>query len=354
MSRAALLPTVGDPFILSYWLSFYEKVWKDEVDQLYVRLSHFPWIPNVVMDYTRDLLNRTTRCTWSEAEMENHGPALTHLVNQCQQDLVVFVEEDSFTWKPGHFDAQFKLIESRTTDLVGSPRLSCSQPIWDATEAKYGKLENQPYGDPGPNWWPNGFFIRKADLLRTDMDFANHHWPIGERIAELNLEATNATGMLVGDTMVWMSIQLRALGLRNIDIPQYHSWPLDLELHDEGPKHLWDGVCPWVHVGSLSTTVVGGADQCFFAEPTAFKAYVQHLRDYCDSEPHSAPSTRREFRRRFAWIRLILESAWQYTHAISEWRDRYAQNLSQIPAILGLDTEYMARLQAAWREVIPW
>ena len=40
-SRGALLPYPGDPYLLNYWLKFYDDIWGKEVDKLYIYLNSY-------------------------------------------------------------------------------------------------------------------------------------------------------------------------------------------------------------------------------------------------------------------------------------------------------------------------
>lgn len=342
MTRAALCPTLGDPFILIFWLSFYEKVWKDEVDRLYIDLNMPSWISKEVKDFNRKIASEVPKSIIiEEDEFELHGKALKRLVETCKEKLVVLIEDDGVIFKRGQLDKCFKLIEANKTDLVGSPRGSCSKIICESSAQRYN-LGGQPVYNDQPNWWPNFFFIRRSDLLRTDMHFWHKNWSAGERIEPLNLTAGED---ICGDTFVWTSIQMRALGLRDIVVPQYHSYPHDLQLQAER-RHLWDGNCPWVHIGSLSTTTA-----CrLFADSVTFAPYLKQLEMEANEYEWSYP----EYQRRFAWIRFIIESAakLQKTDLVKHIREQYEENLDNCISTLGMDIGYMNSLINAYRTLL--
>ena len=51
MSRAVLLPTPCDPFLIKYWLENFSRYYEDNIDKLYVHLNS-P-IEKEVIDYKR-------------------------------------------------------------------------------------------------------------------------------------------------------------------------------------------------------------------------------------------------------------------------------------------------------------
>lgn len=242
MGRAALLPTFsGDRDglsrnpIVGMWMRFYQR-WQHTVDQL-------------LIDFNDD----------------DHGLALARLVDKCEHEYIMFIEEDGIILKPEYVEQCFQWIESGEYDIVGSQRPSCNPEISEAAKQRWGLEYNPPGGrDPGPNFWPNFFFCKKSDLLKTDLNFSAGGWEPGEYIESLDytVSTPHAIG---GDTMVPMSLQLRALGLKIKYVNQYHSCPEDLEYAGSN-KHIWDGECPWFHMGSLSG---------FFNKPTTVQESLE-------------------------------------------------------------------------------
>lgn len=218
MSRSALLPLYGEMYHYSgLWMKFYER-WQHEVDHLYI--------------------NHNT---------SGHGQSLAKLVNEIDSEYLMFVEEDGIIFKPGIVDKCFKALESGQYDVIGSPRMSCSPKIAELAKNKWN-LNYEGEGDKGPNFWPNFFFVKRSILMQTDLNFANRAWQAGEQLLGETLIETVA-----GDTMVWMSLQLRTIVPKDriLEIPQYHSCPTDFEDYTNN-KNIWDGYCSWLHLGSAS------------------------------------------------------------------------------------------------------
>lgn len=226
--RAALLPIFSrsrdgiprEP-IIGMWLRQFDR-WQHTIDKLIIKYNE-----------------------------TNHGEALTCMINKLDRkyEYLLFVESDAIILDPTYVDKCFSLIESGEYDYIGSPRMSCHSQISEAARIKWG-LDYGGEGDKGPNFWPNFFFCKHTDLLKTDLNFGSRNWKPGEYIDILD-HTVQGNEIIGGDTFVWMSIQLRGLKLKYKEIPQYHSSPYDI-LHAEQGTNLWDGKCPWFHMGSLS------------------------------------------------------------------------------------------------------
>lgn len=254
MSRAALLPYPGDPFLLNYWLKFFDEVWGDEVDKLYIGFNS-P-IEEPVLDYIKALCASRPKIVLNiERDQRDHGPTIKALLDICTEDHIVLLEDDGFIFKKGVVNTYFSYIESGVIDIVGSKRGSCSQEISDAAIQRW-QIPYQGEGDHGCNFWPCFFFIKAHLLRQTDMNFSAKQWKQGEVIKGLGHVVTSES--VLGDTFVNTSLQLR--GMVPIDrikcVPQYHGHPSDIQHFKEG-KYLFDGFAPWTHVGSLSSGVGG-------------------------------------------------------------------------------------------------
>lgn len=176
-----------------------------------------------------------------------HGEALTKMVKESDADVVLFMEMDGLVYRPEIIETCFAAIESGQVDIVGSERMSCSPEIARIAKEKFG-LNYEGIGDHGPGFWPNFFFVRRDILMKTDLDFSPKTWKKGELLFGEEVQEDSA-----GDTMVWMSLQLRNLVPRNRIrlVPQYHSHPDDLKNYAEHTG-IFDGNGSWVHLGSIS------------------------------------------------------------------------------------------------------
>lgn len=232
----------------------------------------------------------------------DHGPCLTQMTLRATEDLVMFIEDDAVIFRPNMVTECFDRIEKGYADIVASGRGSSADSLIQAAKEKYG-LNYEGYGDKGPHFWPNFFFARRNDLLKTDMNFAAKVWQRGEFIKELDL--TVPEEQAAGDTFVWASIQLRAMGLKIYNVPQYHAHPNDFE-EKESNQNLWDGNCPWLHLGSVSSGIFGILRDDY-GKPLAHRTNPdlkgeEKLPDYIHSE-----GDKNEFERRVMWWQLAYE-----------------------------------------------
>ena len=219
-SRAAILPFPGDCFLLNYWLKFFDEVWGDEVDKLYIGFNS-P-IEETVLNYIKELCSSRPKIVLDiQIQQMDHGPTIDRLLDLCNEDYIMLIEDDGFIFKRGIVDLAFSKLESGEFDIVAGKRGSCSFEILKKAQEVYG-LDYEGEGDQGPNFWPNFFFCSKELLLKTDRNFSAKAWKRGERIESLGL--TIAEEIANGDTFVNTSLQLRRLvpSGRIAYLNQYH------------------------------------------------------------------------------------------------------------------------------------
>lgn len=252
MTKAVLLSAGGDPFIASLVLKLWKERWYDEIDKMYICYNNHAGVPlSASQEFISKAIEDPKVVLIYHKEGIGNGAPITEMAKICTEDLVMLLEDDGFIFESGAASKAFEQIESGSTDMVGSPRFSCGAEIGEAAKKKYN-LDYSGYGDVGPWFWPNFFFCKREDLLKTDLNFASFTFNPGDYCKELNytFKETNH-----GDTFVWACIQLRALGLRSQAIPQHHAGPFEIEDKIKGEQnwHLTQRSFPWIHGGSLSS-----------------------------------------------------------------------------------------------------
>lgn len=336
MSRAALLPMPGDPFILNHFVSNFENIWKDEVDKLYILLNMDVRMPQEIIDVSKSIIaNEDKIVPLFTHNMLFQGAALRYMLPEVKEDLIISIEDDTVIVKRGQIDKCFRKLETGEADVIGSPRLVCSKQIADACAKKWN-LDYSGYGDKGPTFWPNFFFCRKEDLLRTDLHFEPKGWEKGEYIRELDITAEE---VLSSDVFTWLCIQLRAMGLTFYDVPQYHSWTTDLEDLQNG-INLGDDNCPWIHIGSLTMT----------AEDLLM--FVHDPKDYTGT-PRSEME-KKEYERRYAWLLVFLEEAKNCKPELAWLKSKYVHNMNEFIKVFDLSVKHIDALQKVYRRFIRW
>lgn len=248
MTRAVLLSSCGDPFVLSTCVRLWQERWRDEITTFYINYNNHNQIPS---DVAGECISRLVQDPKVHLvyhpEGRGNGPPQVELLKLATEDLIMLLEDDFFLFTPGIVDGYFKKIESGETDLLGSPRYSVGE-VAEAAKKKYN-LDYSGLGDCGFGWWPTGLYCKRADLLKTDLDFGSKKYGKDEYFKELDhtFVEDNYT-----DTFTWTSVQLRYMALRHLDIPQYHADPYEIE-HKEKKEMNWvHGAPPYIHGGSLS------------------------------------------------------------------------------------------------------
>lgn len=247
-NRGVFLPLSGDPFVACLWLKFFKEVWQDEIDTLYVCYNSD--IDKNIADFVMKKFEHPKIKFTYLNHPAGASCALDTYFDQSKEETILLIEEDGFVYKKGLLDSLFKKIESGEYDAIGSPRMSCTPGISQATLTKYN-LDYSGVGDKGPNFWPNFFFVKRKDLERTDKFFGAKSWQKGEIIPGLDLKVEESE---TGDTFVWLSIQLRALGLKFLEVPQCHCYPLDLDDKLTNERLWLNPNYGWLHSGSLSAS----------------------------------------------------------------------------------------------------
>lgn len=347
-SRAAILPFPGDPFLLNYWLHFFDTVWGDEVDKLYVYLNS-P-IEKPVVDYIRSLCASRPKInfTYEDHQIE-HGDVINRTLDLVTEELVMLVEDDGFIFKKGMVDRCFGYLESGDYDIVGSKRGSCSIEILTRAKQLWG-LDYAGEGDQGCNFWPNFFFTKKSTLIATDRNFAARSWKKGEEIVALSRPGDPYLAQgdpAVGDTFVNTSLQLQAAfpQERIKYIPQYHGSPDDLE-HSSRSYNIFDGLAPWCHIGSLSSGVGG------ILQDGHGRALTRRLLDPDKGENYPIPNychteqEKWEFERRVQWWARFFDFYMQHpVTGMETFAGMYARAIAAIIHEYDLSTTRISRRQ---------
>lgn len=353
MSRAAFLPS-GDPVVLLHSLKYYEEIWHDEVDKLYV-IFNSPFNEEII-ETLRNVVEALPHAQFEYAPeiagggaSNPHGMSLTKLTKMATEDYIVFVEDDSIVFKKGMIDKYFKLIENGEFNMIGSPRMSCDARWAEVSKDKFN-LNYEGLGDKGPNFWPCFFFCKRSDLLKTDLWFKPRFFEPGEYIKPLDYTVQEGEKM-GGDTFVWGSIQMCEITENKVlEIPQYHSMPL-WETWYNSNQFIWDGNCYWMHFGSLSS----GMENVLLDE---FKTPLRNKYMNIDVQAQypvlMSEQEKQEYEHRFYWWKKAWEAAvLKLANPICmEFMSEYLQAIERGIVALRLDQDRINRLGLAYKEVI--
>ena len=329
-NRAAILPTPGDPFLLTYWYKMFNKVWRDEVDKLYIHVNG--QTDKEVLRYFRNLFEKDDKVVYIESiGMVDHGNAILKALDECKEKHVMLVEDDGFVFKSGKVKACFNKLEEDYA-IVGSKRGSCSQELLDKAQAKWN-LDYSGFGDSGCNFWPNFFFTSKQLLKLTDCNFNAVAWKAGDIIGGLN---QSAEADCVGDTFVNTSLQLRGLVPDNRIYyePQYHG-ATDDEDDYQAKTNIWSPDACWLHVGSLSSGYFGLLD----------------IEKDLPSGVFETTQEKMELERRIVFW-LIFSNAWENEELLKDQHNDYKEAIRQLVHCYDLDASRIARRKAQYKEVL--
>ena len=254
MSRSVFMSACGDPFITSLAIKLWQKYWHDEVDEFLICYNNNAQVPqNVASEFlSRTIFDKKVSIIYHPHGIGN-GIPITEMTQISRRSHVMLLEDDGFIFTPGKVDSAFVQIEHGHVDAIGSPRGSCGKEVENAMQKKYN-LDYSGYGDVGPNYWPNFFFCKREDLLKTDMNFASKAFNQGEYFKELDHTFVENN---FGDTFVWADIQMRYNGVRFGHVPQYHAMPSEIEDYEKKEANWRDGKPFWMHGGSLSAGLNG-------------------------------------------------------------------------------------------------
>lgn len=353
MKRIALLPTPADPFVLSLWLYFLPR-WMGAIDGLYVNINtDLP--ENIVTEITMALSRFENVSIRAETQMTQHGTALSDLLDEPlkweEDDLVMFVEDDGFVFRPRSVDTAFKMLESDVYDVLGSPRTSSSMDL-QRIAAKRFNIDLSGEGDRGVAFWPNFFFTRRSILMKTDRDFNAHCWKKGEYIKELDWTVQPDEGDDIrGDTFVHSSLQIRSIvpAQRILHIPQYHCHPY-WESEEREHHNMFDGSADWIHVGSLSGGMYGILTDNRGVPLALLRHNPQSLDDgwrLIDTEP--TEQEQREFAKRVAFWEWGMDVC---TFPIDSFKSLYRQAVDRVVDQYGLSRDFINRTRQTYEKLM--
>ncbi len=219
---------------MSYWIRNYQRVWKGEVDELHVLVNGGD---EATLRPILDPLGATVY--YESASRIGHGEALMLLLERCQADEVVLIEDDAYVRRPGRIRTAFDM---RLPGVVlGSPRGGYSAELGVTASEVWG-----PSAD-GYGLWPCFLFAERETLLGVKHGFASQTWRHGTEVPGIGKTFDHETHT---DTFSAAAFMLRT------------THPV---VHVFQGKELWQKSLPddpnndppWFHAGGLSGHDVG-------------------------------------------------------------------------------------------------
>lgn len=253
MSRAAFLPSVGDPMFMNTFFDLYERYWKSAVDKVYIYMMCSA--DEKIVAYITQRAEALGMKIWHHEGQCAYDIAINTMLAACEEDSLVILEDDVFILQPNGLEENFLALESGEYDCVGSSRGCMTAGLTSKVADKFylkGQISPEHSLADCPSVWPSMFFVKTEMLKRTDCFFGPKQWPAGTYIPELDWTTTEVE---VGDAFVNTTFQLRALGCKFKYIHQLHASSYDITCFPSAGmfKLKEKGILPWVHFGSLST-----------------------------------------------------------------------------------------------------
>ena len=340
MTRAAVLPTPGDPFLNKLWFKLFEKYWQNEVDKLYVLVNSK--IEDSVVNFLRGMYTSNPKVVFLYRDhMIEHGWALKELILACKEDLIMLVEDDGMIFKSGAVKEQFDRIESGEFDVIGGHRQSSTPKIAEAVQRKFYTADLESF------LWPNFLFTKTKYLMRTDLEFGAKGFKAGETVPILEAIFEEDQAM---DTFGWATIQLYAQNL-NIDfIEQYHAMAEDIMFYEQKTR-MWDGQAKWCHWGSLSGMMTNWLRDDF-GRPLESRSRVDtSVGVLGHSGELDSEGGRMDFESRVAHTMLAFEKTFAECKEIDDFRKQYEGALQRLIAAFGLNTTNIFTKMRIYKEL---
>jgi len=305
MTRAAIAPCGGDPFVALLFLHNFKTVWQDEVDKLYVHYDAQRDEPT--RRYIEKRFKEHPKVAYLDDNFINLTTAMRACFEACKEDLIMLTEDDGYITEKGILEPYFNMLERNETDMVGSPRGSASSGFLQACKRK-------GWG-PEPFFDPCFFFMKKEHLIKTDLIFGDVHFKKGQYVKELDWTTENDDECV--DTLGWINVQLRNMNLRFHCLPLCKIFPQYEKIEDMPPLGF-------VHAGSLSSGWRGEYIRGrFFSVGT----------DY---------GLGRDYDKRVAFW-LIAANLEEYNE-VADLKKKYLEGIEKLISISGLNRERIQRL----------
>ncbi len=322
MSRCVLIPSRGDPITLRLVFHYFETIWQDEVDKLYLNVNS-TCEPEVIKFIEKFTKHPKVVFSYDDHSLD-HGGSLTKMFKQGSEDHIAFFEDDSLVYRKNEVNRHFEFIEKSGYDAGGALRWSCSGELIDRAR-EWFHLEAFQYG-PGGWFWPCFFFAKRSDVTKTDLNFCGHNWKIGDKIPPMQWVAPSP---LDADTFVWFSMQMRALGLRFFEIPT--------------PDDVTNQGFGWVHTTSLSSpmeSLLTDDDGC----PIALRKHPS----YHIVKPTCAAGG--ELEKKMGWMRLCLEK-FDYSE-IQSFKDVYERAITRAISAFALSESNINNFKSLYKNAL--
>lgn len=335
MTRAALLPAGGDPFLLAYWLRHYREIWADEVDELRIIVNgqNEPSARAYIeAEVAKSPHARVLFLDWRN----DHGVNLRALVENTQMTHVLFCEDDAFVRHPGVISSRFEAIERGDVDVIGTARGNATDRLLFRARLRFGDPPVTESGETGLSLYPCFLFSSKENIPPGHL--GAYRWEAGDYIEPLDY---TCEGEEAADTFTYSSWVMRNNGLRIRSEAAYRSD----SAHNGAGRHNVDGGtnngdAPWFHVGSLSS----GYGCAFMSDmdPVSYENFVAIVRPKGELY---------DWEKRMSWWTRVDEAT---QGDLPGFHERYTAELNKFMRDVDADPDGVAWWRSNYDPLVTW
>lgn len=326
----AIMPSRGDVFNTVLFLKFYKKYWQDTVDNLIIHINS-PVEKKVVDFMTYYIEQQQNVKVMYTPHYVDHGGSLTEMVKTIDEGDVLFLEEDTLILNKEFVNNQYAMMLDGSCDAIGVIRGCCNQEIMDK--------QKELYNCSGYNLAPYFTFCKVSDLKKTDLVFVAKRFPQGSTIEPIDLFCNVD---MAGDTFVWMSIQLRALGLKIIEQWEIDGGTVDYENYCKGTG-IFSSDCQRIHHHTLFMGNLITDDGLVFDSKETSLNKGKWVRNMSD------PVNQMQIH---AWARLALKVTRDELVGIEDFIEEYKYLADKDIALNELDINFINKLEDCYRTKI--
>ena len=234
--RAIVTHFDGDPYLLSYWLSLYSKYWADEVDRVYMTICHNDQVLNdETTQFTKAIVAKypKVQAHYMKSTMSPEQ-GNQYLLQYVTEDHIGLIESDGFIFEKGLVDRMFKHLE-QGFDVV-CPEWKLITDSWFMKSYDY------------QGFMRCFFFVKKAILDKTDLDFTPHSVLPTHLIPNTDKEFGTSFDL---DCFGWLSVQIMT------QKPAIKIVPANVLTPDNILNPETFSEYKWCHVRQLSSSALG-------------------------------------------------------------------------------------------------
>jgi len=185
MSRAVLVPSIGDPFLINLWYKLCHHYWIKEVDKIYISIdSHNEPLFGETAKYF-DTLAEDKKFKIIYNDDRGMATNFEKVFNACQENYFAFVQEDAFIFKSGELDRQFRKLEIGIVDVIGTPMQDYTSFLSNDLAEQFN-IHNRFLLERGLSLWQNFLFGNWKMWSLAKPQFAPISWKKGTKIEWLD------------------------------------------------------------------------------------------------------------------------------------------------------------------------